>query len=236
MWSPENVRMRHGKQKLVPAQGSSNNGDQALNMHNSLSLTLEDLSSVENKYSKLSDKNHDDTVQVPLCEKAIWPKIRSLEPQFQNSINYTSDQLLHHHESSNETTFKYFVIAVPQEASGNIGCHSNHQGNNVILKAEQSNIVDNEIKNLTTQSYSEIGKKRIKTSGRSADLVEQIKQRRRIKNRESKARSMARKQAHTLELASELEKYKEENIKLKEILANADASKQVKFNPFYLPI
>ncbi|GLU19188.1 hypothetical protein SLE2022_354510 [Rubroshorea leprosula] len=50
------------------------------------------------------------------------------------------------------------------------------------------------------------------------EVVVERRQRRMIKNRESAARSQARKQAYTVELELELNQHKEENEKLKQIL------------------
>uniref|UniRef100_A0A6J1DHL9 ABSCISIC ACID-INSENSITIVE 5-like protein 1 isoform X2 n=1 Tax=Momordica charantia TaxID=3673 RepID=A0A6J1DHL9_MOMCH len=54
------------------------------------------------------------------------------------------------------------------------------------------------------------------------EIVVQRRQRRMIKNRESAARSRARKQAYTVELEAELNHLKEENLKLKQILAESE--------------
>ncbi|KAK3226834.1 hypothetical protein Dsin_006696 [Dipteronia sinensis] len=61
------------------------------------------------------------------------------------------------------------------------------------------------------------GKKRILESGTVEKVVER-RQRRMIKNRESAARSRARKQAYTVELEAELNNLKEENNNLKQAL------------------
>ncbi|KAH7837077.1 hypothetical protein Vadar_009284 [Vaccinium darrowii] len=63
--------------------------------------------------------------------------------------------------------------------------------------------------------------KRRTTSG-SFELAVERRQRRMIKNRESAARSRARKQAYTAELEIELNQLREENAKLKVIMAEAE--------------
>ncbi|KAJ4970476.1 hypothetical protein NE237_003575 [Protea cynaroides] len=64
------------------------------------------------------------------------------------------------------------------------------------------------------------GRKRV-IDGPVEKVVER-RQRRMIKNRESAARSRARKQAYTVELEAELNQLKEENARLKRILAEAE--------------
>ncbi|THU68745.1 hypothetical protein C4D60_Mb08t07090 [Musa balbisiana] len=59
------------------------------------------------------------------------------------------------------------------------------------------------------------GRKR-PTDGAAVDKVVERRQRRMIKNRESAARSRARKQAYTVELEAELNQLKEENARLRE--------------------
>ncbi|XP_038902607.1 ABSCISIC ACID-INSENSITIVE 5-like protein 1 [Benincasa hispida] len=59
-----------------------------------------------------------------------------------------------------------------------------------------------------------------------AEVVVQRRQRRMIKNRESAARSRARKQAYTVELEVELNQLKEENIKLKQIVAESERNRK----------
>ncbi|XP_022985788.1 ABSCISIC ACID-INSENSITIVE 5-like protein 1 isoform X1 [Cucurbita maxima] len=58
------------------------------------------------------------------------------------------------------------------------------------------------------------------------EVVVQRRQRRMIKNRESAARSRARKQAYTVELESELKQLKEENVKLKQIMAESERKRK----------
>ncbi|XP_043688144.1 protein ABSCISIC ACID-INSENSITIVE 5-like [Telopea speciosissima] len=58
------------------------------------------------------------------------------------------------------------------------------------------------------------------------EVVVERRQRRMIKNRESAARSRARKQAYTVELEAELNQLKEENAHLKRILAETEEKKR----------
>ncbi|KAG7010348.1 ABSCISIC ACID-INSENSITIVE 5-like protein 1, partial [Cucurbita argyrosperma subsp. argyrosperma] len=58
------------------------------------------------------------------------------------------------------------------------------------------------------------------------EVVVQRRQRRMIKNRESAARSRARKQAYTVELEAELKQLKEENVKLKQIMAESERKRK----------
>ncbi|XP_022995111.1 ABSCISIC ACID-INSENSITIVE 5-like protein 1 [Cucurbita maxima] len=67
-------------------------------------------------------------------------------------------------------------------------------------------------------------KKRI--INRSPEFVVQRRQHRMIKNRESAARSRARKQAYTVELEAELNQLKEENVKLKQTLIESEMDRQ----------
>ncbi|KAF8403277.1 hypothetical protein HHK36_011379 [Tetracentron sinense] len=68
------------------------------------------------------------------------------------------------------------------------------------------------------------GRKRI-IDGPVEKVVER-RQRRMIKNRESAARSRARKQAYTVELEAELNQLKDENARLKQILAEAERKRR----------
>ncbi|KAI5412438.1 ABSCISIC ACID-INSENSITIVE 5-like protein 1 [Lathyrus oleraceus] len=58
------------------------------------------------------------------------------------------------------------------------------------------------------------------------EVVVERRQRRMLKNRESAARSRARRQAYTVELEAELNLLKEENEKLKQILAEAESKRK----------
>ncbi|XP_058773698.1 ABSCISIC ACID-INSENSITIVE 5-like protein 1 isoform X2 [Vicia villosa] len=59
-----------------------------------------------------------------------------------------------------------------------------------------------------------------------SEVVVERRQRRMLKNRESAARSRARRQAYTVELEAELNHLKEENEKLKQILAEAESKRR----------
>ncbi|KAK2655303.1 hypothetical protein Ddye_008355 [Dipteronia dyeriana] len=72
------------------------------------------------------------------------------------------------------------------------------------------------------------GKKRILESGTVEKVVER-RQRRMIKNRESAARSRARKQAYTVELEAELNNLKEENNNLKQALEEIESNRKQQF-------
>ncbi|KAI4378666.1 hypothetical protein MLD38_016114 [Melastoma candidum] len=76
------------------------------------------------------------------------------------------------------------------------------------------------IDNSSTQLGMEMGgmRSRKRVVGGSVDKVVERRQRRMIKNRESAARSRARKQAYTVELEAELNQLKEENAHLKQTL------------------
>ncbi|KAK9280165.1 hypothetical protein L1049_013852 [Liquidambar formosana] len=67
--------------------------------------------------------------------------------------------------------------------------------------------------------------KKGKTGG-PAEVVVERRQRRMIRNRESAARSRARKQAYTVELEVELDQLKEENAKLKQALEEAQKKRR----------
>ncbi|AES67058.1 ABSCISIC ACID-INSENSITIVE 5-like protein 1 [Medicago truncatula] len=58
------------------------------------------------------------------------------------------------------------------------------------------------------------------------EVVVERRQRRMLKNRESAARSRARRQAYTVELEAELNLLKEENEKLKQVLAEAESKRK----------
>ncbi|KAF8397897.1 hypothetical protein HHK36_016822 [Tetracentron sinense] len=82
-----------------------------------------------------------------------------------------------------------------------------------------------QVDNSATQYGSEMrGRKRI-IDGPVEKVVER-RQRRMIKNRESAARSRARKQAYTVELEAELNQFKEENARIKQTLAEADEERR----------
>ncbi|KAI6697847.1 hypothetical protein NL676_017966 [Syzygium grande] len=68
------------------------------------------------------------------------------------------------------------------------------------------------------------GRKRIING--PVDKVVERRQRRMIKNRESAARSRARKQAYTVELEAELNQLKEENAHLKQALAELERKRK----------
>ncbi|URE38232.1 Basic region leucine zipper [Musa troglodytarum] len=73
------------------------------------------------------------------------------------------------------------------------------------------------------------GRKR-PTDGAAVDKVVERRQRRMIKNRESAARSRARKQAYTVELEAELNQLKEENGRLREEQVLESMSEQARIN------
>lgn len=74
------------------------------------------------------------------------------------------------------------------------------------------------------------GRKRI-VDGPVEKVVER-RQRRMIKNRESAARSRARKQAYTVELEAELNHLKEENAQLRQALAEGERDRKQEFHSF----
>ncbi|KAK8492253.1 hypothetical protein V6N13_010364 [Hibiscus sabdariffa] len=90
----------------------------------------------------------------------------------------------------------------------------------------------NQIDNAATQFGMEIGglrgRKRI-IDGPIEKVVER-RQRRMIKNRESAARSRARKQAYTVELEAELNQLKQENAQLKQSLAELERKRKQQVN------
>ncbi|XP_010089831.2 ABSCISIC ACID-INSENSITIVE 5-like protein 1 [Morus notabilis] len=77
---------------------------------------------------------------------------------------------------------------------------------------------------LTETGGTKTGKKRIIDG--PPEVVVERRQRRMIKNRESAARSRARKQAYTVELEVELNQLKEENEKLKQIMAEIELKRK----------
>ncbi|XP_043699145.1 ABSCISIC ACID-INSENSITIVE 5-like protein 1 [Telopea speciosissima] len=76
----------------------------------------------------------------------------------------------------------------------------------------------------TTEMGGMRGRKRVIDC--PVEKVVERRQRRMIKNRESAARSRARKQAYTVELEAELNQLKEENARLKRVLAEAEKKRR----------
>ncbi|KAI9153467.1 hypothetical protein LWI28_011770 [Acer negundo] len=85
--------------------------------------------------------------------------------------------------------------------------------------------VDNTVNQFGMDMGGQRGKKRILESGTVEKVVER-RQRRMIKNRESAARSRARKQAYTVELEAELNNLKEENNNLKQALEEIESNRK----------
>ncbi|KAJ6403220.1 hypothetical protein OIU84_015183 [Salix udensis] len=92
-----------------------------------------------------------------------------------------------------------------------------------------SNNADDDHENEMCQGMMELGaqsnKKRVVVDGPREVVVER-RRRRMIKNRESAARSRARKQAYTVELEHELNQLKEENAKLKQIVEEIEEKRK----------
>ncbi|XP_031497019.1 bZIP transcription factor TRAB1-like isoform X2 [Nymphaea colorata] len=91
------------------------------------------------------------------------------------------------------------------------------------IASDTINKSDGDNSSLSPVPYPLNGVMRGRRGGGSVEKVIERRQRRMIKNRESAARSRARKQAYTMELEAEVAKLKEENMKLKK--------KQVHFRP-----
>ncbi|KAJ6739486.1 CAMP-RESPONSE ELEMENT BINDING PROTEIN-RELATED [Salix koriyanagi] len=91
-----------------------------------------------------------------------------------------------------------------------------------------SNNADDDHENEMCQGMMELGaqsnKKRVVDGPR--EVVVERRRRRMIKNRESAARSRARKQAYTVELEHELNQLKEENAKLKQIVEEIEEKRK----------
>ncbi|KAK1561868.1 hypothetical protein Q3G72_002226 [Acer saccharum] len=85
--------------------------------------------------------------------------------------------------------------------------------------------VDSTVNQFGMDMGGQRGKKRILESGTVEKVVER-RQRRMIKNRESAARSRARKQAYTVELEAELNNLKEENNNLKQALEEIESNRK----------
>ncbi|TXG58278.1 hypothetical protein EZV62_016107 [Acer yangbiense] len=92
----------------------------------------------------------------------------------------------------------------------------------------QQQQVDSTVNQFGMDMGGQRGKKRILESGTVEKVVER-RQRRMIKNRESAARSRARKQAYTVELEAELNNLKEENNNLKQALEEIESSRKQQF-------
>ncbi|KAG5248168.1 ABSCISIC ACID-INSENSITIVE protein [Salix suchowensis] len=94
-----------------------------------------------------------------------------------------------------------------------------------------SNNADDDHENEMCQGMMELGaqsnKKRVVDGPR--EVVVERRRRRMIKNRESAARSRARKQAYTVELEHELNQLKEENAKLKQIVEEIEEKRKEEF-------
>ncbi|XP_004149281.3 ABSCISIC ACID-INSENSITIVE 5-like protein 1 [Cucumis sativus] len=106
--------------------------------------------------------------------------------------------------------------------SGN--CFSNYQMLTQSVGEPSDNSSIQKCQGLMTDWVEPSNKKRIIDG--PTEVVVQRRQRRMIKNRESAARSRARKQAYTVELEVELNQLKEENIKLKEIVAESERNRK----------
>ncbi|XP_034688127.1 ABSCISIC ACID-INSENSITIVE 5-like protein 1 [Vitis riparia] len=98
------------------------------------------------------------------------------------------------------------------------------QGNK--FPGESSNTKEEEKGESAPQPGGQRGRKR--TTDGTLEMAVERRQRRMIKNRESAARSRARKQAYTVELELELNQLKEENTKLKKIVAEAERKRREK--------
>ncbi|POO01257.1 Basic-leucine zipper transcription factor [Trema orientale] len=91
-----------------------------------------------------------------------------------------------------------------------------------------NSVTSNSVPNVKSQSLTEAsaGKSKRRIVDGPPEVVVERRQRRMIKNRESAARSRARKQAYTVELEVELNQLKDENEKLKQILAETQLKRK----------
>ncbi|XP_057953684.1 ABSCISIC ACID-INSENSITIVE 5-like protein 1 isoform X3 [Malania oleifera] len=136
-------------------------------------------------------------------------------------------------------------------SSGNAGFNTDFGGGNVMgsglisnLENTMSNISSDSLAgyHMITQSAKFVGesskngengndqsgglKSRRRMMEGSLEVVVERRQRRMIKNRESAARSRARKQAYTVELEVEMNRLKEENTRLKQTLVEAEQKRR----------
>ncbi|CBI28329.3 unnamed protein product, partial [Vitis vinifera] len=182
----------------------------------------------------------------------VWSEINKNKQQ-QNSNNNGSNDSVQGEQTFGEMTLEDFLVKAGvvqdvfvEEASGSSKRHmltptqrsGSFPNNNTNLEttfgignmmglefsASQNsgnNLSSNDLAAYLAQGNKFPGEKR--TTDGTLEMAVERRQRRMIKNRESAARSRARKQAYTVELELELNQLKEENTKLKKIVVRVDA-------------
>ncbi|XP_061376287.1 protein ABSCISIC ACID-INSENSITIVE 5 [Gastrolobium bilobum] len=186
----------------------------------------------------------------------VWSEIHKDQPQKNEANNNLGrNEKLKRQQTLGEMTLEDFLIkaGVVQESSLSFKSSpqpmpfQNQIGNiaiNTPLSAcyelrpsmgTQHNVVSqnkSSVKDATTSCAVEKCQESSRSSNRKRiidgppEVVVERRQRRMLKNRESAARSRARRQAYTVELEAELNLLKEENDKLKQILAEAESKRK----------
>ncbi|KEH38980.1 ABA response element-binding factor [Medicago truncatula] len=182
------------------------------------------------------------SVPPPICKKTsdeVWSEIHKNQPQFKEANNLKRNETLKKQETPGEMTFEDFLVkagVVKQSSSLSFQNHSGNVSNNM----EPLNIASSGLRpsmevgfptqcvtsnssatyQMTSGAESSGAANRKRIIDGPPEVLLDRKQRRMMKNRESAARSRARKQAYTIELEAELNLLQEENKQLKQFLVN----------------
>ncbi|GAU32523.1 hypothetical protein TSUD_103680 [Trifolium subterraneum] len=193
------------------------------------------------------------SVPPPICKKTVdevWSEIHKNAPQFKEENNLQRNETLVKQQTLGELTLEDFLVkAGVVQQSFPFQNHSSNVMRNVTpvnlasfaLRPSMGMGFSNQCvssnglatyqmlsqnNNLGVQDQVAESSNRKRIINGPPDVVVERRQRRMLKNRESAARSRARRQAYTVELEAELNLLKEENEKLKQVLAEAERKRK----------
>ncbi|KAJ7981159.1 Protein ABSCISIC ACID-INSENSITIVE 5 [Quillaja saponaria] len=155
------------------------------------------------------------SIPNPICKKTVdevWSEIHKDQaqgPQHDAAKDTSNQQPLNRQQTFGVNDFGRF----PSKGWSSSGIK---QSNMVMTDSADTNAAEK----CRTESSGNNNKRRIIDG--PPEVVVERRQRRMLKNRESAARSRARKQAYTVELEAELEQLKYENEQLKQSIAELD--------------
>ncbi|XP_045802865.1 ABSCISIC ACID-INSENSITIVE 5-like protein 1 [Trifolium pratense] len=217
--------------------------------------TQKDTKNVATTEQTISQDGNSFSVPTPICKKTVdevWSEIHKNTPQFKEENNLQRNETLMKQQTLGELTLEDFLVkagVVQQSSSYPFQTHSGNVLRNVTpVNLASYGLMPSMGMGFSTQCVSSNGlatyqmlsqnnnlgvqdqvgessnRKRIING--PPDVVVERRQRRMLKNRESAARSRARRQAYTVELEAELNLLKEENEKLKQVLAEAERKRK----------
>ncbi|KAJ1390261.1 Basic-leucine zipper domain [Sesbania bispinosa] len=176
------------------------------------------LSSDDNQHGSFS-------VPPPICKKTVdevWSEIHKGQPQKNNEAkNLDRIERLKKQQTLGEMTLEDFLIKAGVVQASTLTSKTTSPQPRTTMPFQNQTAENCQ----SLQESSGSGSRKRIIDGPPEVVVER-RQRRMLKNRESAARSRARKQAYTVELEAELNQLKQENDNLKKFLAEVERKRK----------